>query len=197
MIDTRSLLVLLSGMGAVGALSFLRASSSKSLAESADAPLDMDYNAFARKMLSDFQYKSFKTATGSLYAVGNKQVTALRIGGSTVRQGAASDPTKRRQSLITYFVKPTDAKRLGQHLLEQQEKDNLLLLTSGAIFPLTKTPGGKLTAEARDYRNPIMYTTYPLVGCVPIELWEEGEVEGKPTYKSWHAGATITEVTRG
>jgi len=195
MIDGKSLAVLLSCMGSIGFLSWLRAQS-RSLAE--EDVLDMDYNDFAKKELAKYKYTSFETTGGSKYGVGNRQVTALRIGGSTKRGGAAAasstDPNAGKQSLITYYVRPSDAKRLGLHLLGQREKNNFLLITAGAIYAVSKSGSGGVTAEGADWRNPIMFTTYPTVNTCPVELWDEGEIDGRPTYRSWHAGSPINKV---
>lgn len=191
MIADKSLAVLVGCIGSIGLLSWIRAASkSGSLAEEEDV-LDLDYNKYALEKLKEYRFKTFETSGGSTYGVGNRQVTALRIGGSTKRNGPND-----KQSAITYYVKPTDAKRLGQHLLGRRESDNIVLITNGAIFPLTRAAGGKLLSEAKDYKNPIMFSSYPLEGTSPLELWDEGEIEGKPTYQNWHAGSAITKVTR-
>lgn len=205
MIDLKVVGVFTGGLAAVAGLSILASRRrSGSLAEEGGKQIDTtDYNALVRDRIKDFELVTFDTSIGSTYQVlDNRQAVAVRVAASTkqIKPGFTDKPGDRhagKPSLITYYVKPSDAKRLGQHSLIQKDKNVVIMMTHGVMVPLieNKSTGGML-APLYDAENPIPFSTYPMIGLCPVELWDEAFHKNKPFYRSWHTGGSIVNVRK-
>lgn len=205
MVDGKSIGVILGSFAATfGMLALVRKSKSK--AERSDFA---DYNEIARERLRDFDYTGFKTDRGLRYNVipSSKDVVRINAAAGTLQvnppESMKSDPHYKTPSIVTYFVNRKDADRIGNHQ-DAEFGDNqflkpgetrVLTLRNGALFPLIRTKSGEYEMPQKDFKNPIPFTTVPMTGLHPVELWNQKYVAGdRPIYEGFHAGDAIEAV---
>lgn len=203
MVDGKSIGVILGSFAATfGLLALVKRS--KSRAERSD-----DYNEIAKERLRDFDYTGFKTDRGVRYNVvpSSKDVVRINAAAGTLQanppESMRSDPHYKSPSLVTYFVNRKDAERIGSHrdaefgenqFLKPGEK-RVLTLRNGALFPLIRTASGEYEMPQKDFKNPIPFTTVPMMGLYPVELWNQSYVaRDRPIYEGFHAGDAIEAV---
>lgn len=132
---------------------------------------------------------SFKTSQGSTYEVNGESTRRHK----TPHQGHdPKDVGWKEPSERTVYVDPEDARALGMHGGLSGRKT--VMSRGDALYPLA------WNEQANDWGmspsdKPVPFTTTPEVGKSPVELWQ-GEDEGRGrTYRNWHPGNPIVEMS--
>lgn len=131
---------------------------------------------------------TFQTAKGSTYEV-HPDGTTTRTKAARTDVGHEGDEGLKPRSEKTYYVSAEDANRLappsggGWRIIDHGD---------GTLSVATKNQEGKwgISPESRN----VKVTTTPSTGSIPIELWRQEIIYGKPAYKEMHPGNKIVET---
>jgi len=142
--------------------------------------------------IQDPGFSGYKTSLGSTYDVGESKGLQIEDWYSTIRTKSIhaghekEDVGKKRDSHLTLYIDKKDSGQMGM----PENIKTYVMIINNAMYHTDIKKDGKIGK----FYGPVFYSTIPVKGSHPMELWGPFKHNGILGFKNWHNGNEIVEI---